>query len=270
MNARDSARRQRPHGLGPEGEAAIASLLARRPLLAFDFDGTLAPIVPVPTDAKLSRAVASRLAALSQRLPVAVISGRSLADLRQRLGFEPGYLVGSHGAEDPDDPAAAAARLLSLEPMRAHLRSRRDLLHRAGVMVEDKGLSLALHHRLSPSQPAARVAIEAVLADRPPGLEVFGGKRVVNLVPAGSPDKADALLALVQRCGADTALFVGDDVNDEPVFDRAPPHWLTLRVGRDARSRARFYLDSPADVAMLLERLRAQLDARAAGRQDAG
>ena len=250
---------RRPHVLGPEGEAALTELLARRPLLAFDFDGTLAPIVARPADARLSQAVAARLAALAERLPVAVVSGRSLADLRLRLGFVPTYLMGNHGAEDADDPEAAAAWRTALDPMRRHLAQRQALLAAAGVTVEDKGLSLALHHRLAPSQEAALAAIGTALRDGPPGISVFGGKRVVNLSPAGAPDKADALLALVARSGADCALFAGDDVNDEPVFERAPPHWLTLRVGRDAASRARFYLDSPAEMAMLLERLRQRL-----------
>lgn len=260
MNKRETEQTHRPPLLGPAGDAAIAQLLTRRPLLAFDFDGTLAPIVAAPTDARLSPAVASHLAALAKRAPVAVISGRSLADLRPRLGFKPAFLIGNHGAEDADDPSATALRRSALDPLRLHLQQRSQNLDAAGVLVEDKGLSVALHHRLSPSQPTAHAAIEGVLADLPPGLQVFGGKQVVNLVPMGSPDKADALLSLVQRCGAGSALFVGDDVNDEPVFVRAPAHWLTLRVGHDARSRARFFLDSPTDVARLLGRLRTLLD----------
>lgn len=252
---------RRPHVFGPEGEAALAELLARQPLLAFDFDGTLAPIVARPADARLSQAVAARLAALAERLPVAVVSGRSLADLRQRLGFVPTHLMGNHGAEDADDPAASAAWRAALDPLRAHLARHQALLAAAGVTVEDKGLSLALHHRLAPAQGPALDAIRDALAERPGGIHVFGGKRVINLAPAGCPDKADALLTLVARSGAGTALFAGDDVNDEPVFARAPPHWLTLRVGRDAASRARFYLDSPAEMALLLDRLRARLDA---------
>jgi trehalose 6-phosphate phosphatase len=52
-------------------------------------------------------------------------------------------------------------------------------------------------------------------------------------------------------------VFAGDDVNDEPVFESAPPHWLTIRIGRgDGRSRARYFLDSPNEMAMLLERMR--------------
>lgn len=62
--------------------------------------------------------------------------------------------------------------------------------------------------------------------------------------------------ALVARVGATAAFFAGDDVNDEPVFASAPPHWLTLRVGRDdPGSRARFCLDGPQEMTLLLERV---------------
>ena len=65
---------------------------------------------------------------------------------------------------------------------------------------------------------------------------------------------------LVARCGADCAVFAGDDVNDEPVFESAPPHWLTIRIGRDERHcAARFFLDSSSEMAMLLERMLALL-----------
>lgn len=259
----DTARR--PHIFSPEGDAALTKLLARRPLLAFDFDGTLAPIVARPADARLSQAVSARLAALAERLPVAVISGRALADLRQRLGFAPTYLVGNHGAEDADDPGTTAGWQAALNPLREHLAARQVGLGAAGVTLEDKGLSLALHYRLAPAHGPALDAIRDALAGRPPGFQVFGGKRVVNLAPADSPDKADALQALVARSGAGSALFAGDDINDEPVFARAPSHWLTLRVGRDEASRARFFLDSPAEMAMLLERLRTRLDAAGGG-----
>ncbi|ODU10464.1 MAG: trehalose-phosphatase [Rubrivivax sp. SCN 71-131] len=251
---------RRPHIFSAEGEAALAQLLSQRALLAFDFDGTLAPIVAQPAQARLSQAVAARLAALTTRLPVAVISGRSLADLRQRLGFAPTYLVGNHGAEHADEPEVAQAWRAALDPLRAHLQGRQERLLAVGVGIEDKGLSLALHHRLAASEGAALAAIEEALQGRPPGIDVFAGKRVVNVVASGCPDKADAMFALVARTGAETALFAGDDVNDEPVFERAPAHWLTLRVGRDAASRARFYLDSPTEMAMLLERLRQRLE----------
>jgi trehalose 6-phosphate phosphatase len=79
---------------------------------------------------------------------------------------------------------------------------------------------------------------------------------VVNATAAGAPDKAHAVRALLARSGASCAVFAGDDVNDEPVFESAPPTWLTVRVGRDdPKSRAQFFLDSPNEVALLLERM---------------
>ena len=79
---------------------------------------------------------------------------------------------------------------------------------------------------------------------------------VVNIVPRNAPNKASAVHALVARSGASCALFAGDDINDEPVFESAPPHWLTIRDGRGERhSAARYFLDSPSEMAMLLERM---------------
>ncbi len=84
----------------------------------------------------------------------------------------------------------------------------------------------------------------------------FGGKCVVNVVAAHAPDKGDAVVALVERAGAAAAVFAGDDVNDEAVFRRAPPHWLTVRVGPlEPTSAARFRLDDNAEVAQMLDRM---------------
>ena len=127
----------------------------------------------------------------------------------------------------------------------------------AGVGIEDKGPSIALHYRSSPLRDLRPCADpRALLAPMARWWCIFDGKMVVNAMPSGAPDKAAAVHALVQRCGAGAALFAGDDVNDEPVFAAAPPHWLTVRVGRDdPASRAQFFLDSTAEMAMLLERM---------------
>ena len=63
------------HLFTPEGEAGLAAILRKRPLLAFDFDGTLAPIVARPDDARISRRAAARLGSLAARLPVAIVTG---------------------------------------------------------------------------------------------------------------------------------------------------------------------------------------------------
>jgi trehalose 6-phosphate phosphatase len=75
-----------------------------------------------------------------------------------------------------------------------------------------------------------------------------------------APDKAQALSRLVARCGAPAALFVGDDVNDEPVFARREPSWLTVRVGRDdPATKAMYCLDGGIQIVTLLDRIQAQV-----------
>jgi len=248
------------HLFTPEGEAALAAVLRLQPLMAFDFDGTLAPIVPRPDDARISAAVATRLKALSARLPVAIVTGRAVADVRGRLGFEPQFIFGNHGAEEDAAASTDSALVCQLDVFRAALRAHADVLQLAGVVSEDKGLSIALHYRLSPDRAQAQRLIAELLTPEPAGLRVFAGKMVVNVVAANAPDKARAVNTLVERLGAAAAFFAGDDVNDEPVFVSAPAHWLTLRIGcEDLASRARFCLDGPQEMAMLLERVLSHL-----------
>lgn len=251
------------HLFTPAGEAALADAMQQKALLAFDFDGTLVPIVARPDDAHMSQAIAARLTRLAGQLPVAIVTGRSIADVQQRLGFIPRYIVGSHGAEDSDDPQSTATYRLALDRLRGQLDGRQGSLANAGIQVEDKGQSIALHYRLSRERRAAMSLIEDLLSGADPSLRIFPGKMVVNVVPADAPDKAAAVQSLVARCGAAIAVFAGDDVNDEPVFLAAPPSWLTVRVGRDdPTSRARFFLDSASEVAMMLDRMLAELPAR--------
>ena len=248
------------HLFSPEGETALARTLKLRPLLAFDFDGTLTPIVARPGDAHLSKGVAARLATLAAQLPVAVVTGRSIDDVRGRLGFEPLFIVGNHGAEEEGGAVTRSVPSDAMRRLRLHLRELLPALSAAGVTVEDKGQSLALHYRLSRTREKALQVIATALADHDESLRVFGGKLVVNVVPSLSPDKADAVNALVQRSGSTCAIFAGDDVNDEPVFARAPAVWLTIRVGRDdPRSKAQYFLDSPGEMGLLLDRMVALL-----------
>jgi len=122
------------------------------------------------------------------------------------------------------------------------------------VQVEDKTYSFALHYRLAPDPGKALETIQRSLLGLDPGLQSFGGKSVINVVLSGAPDKADAVASLMRRAGCDRAVFVGDDLNDEAVFERALPNWLTVRVGRDyPQSRASFFLDGFAQMEALLD-----------------
>jgi trehalose 6-phosphate phosphatase len=243
------------HLFTPVGEADLAATVARRPLLAFDFDGTLAPIVARPADARVPVTTLRRLRRLAHRLPTAVISGRTVEDLRHRLGFEPTHVVGNHGAEDPSLDHRPELRQ-ALDGLRKRVQQLAHELRHAGVQVEDKGASLALHYRLANDRGAATAAIGRLLQALGKGLHIFGGKMVVNVVSSSADDKAAALRRLARRTGSGAVVYLGDDVNDETVFAVREPHWLTIRVGADApESAARYCIDSTRDVPRLLDRI---------------
>ncbi len=245
--------------LSPEGLQALHEVLAHEPLLAFDFDGTLAPIVSHPDAAAVPPGLVAQLQALAQRLPTAIVTGRAVADVLPRLGFDPHYVVGNHGSEDAGRALPQAA-VLALDDLRRQIALHEAVLQSLGVLVEDKQQSLTLHHRLAPDQAQAVESIEQLLLGLDPALRRFGGKFVVNVVAAEAPDKGDAVASLVQRAGAGAAVFIGDDVNDESVFASAEPHWLTVRIGRDdPHSKARFFLDEHADVTVVLAHMLAAL-----------
>lgn len=238
------------HASTPSAIAALERLMRGRPLWALDFDGTIAPIVARPDDAKTLPQIAQALTRLSARLPIAIVTGRSAQDVKPRLGFEPAFIVGNHGA----DQSGIVASMESMSVLRRILRHHAWNLAQRDVRVEDKGLSLALHYRLAKDAPSAIQAIEAFVADLPAGYRTFGGKCVVNIVDAAAPDKADAVAALLQRSGGDSVFFAGDDLTDESVFERARPDWLTVRVERPIdTSHAMYYVNSPVELAELIE-----------------
>ena len=242
--------------LGPQGLAALTVLVRSPALFAFDFDGTLAPIRPRPDDVHVSATIALRLEKLARVRPVAIVTGRQIADVRERLGFTPSWIIGNHGAEDEGDPEAATRAFHALDALRERLRARGAGLAGAGVLLEDKGQSLALHFRTAPDRAAASTLIEDVLAGFTSTLHVFGGKLVYNAVAADAPDKAVAVQRLIARAGVQAAFFAGDDVNDEPVFMAAQPGWVTVRIGCERReSAARFCVDGPHEMAGVLDRI---------------
>lgn len=241
------------------GRAALQAALRARPLLAFDFDGTLAPLVRDPDEARVPPVLALQLQELASRLPLAIVTGRSVADVAPRLGFAAGYIIGNHGVEEAG--VAVACDVHPLEIMRGRLAGVVGGLSAAGIQVEDKGYSLALHYRQAPDAYRAVAAADAILGDLPAGLEIVPGRMVFNIVLAAAPDKGAAVASLVERTASPLALFIGDDINDESVFSRAPADWLTVRVGNDfAQTRARYFLPSYGDVEPLITTMLTMLE----------
>jgi trehalose 6-phosphate phosphatase len=132
-------------------------------------------------------------------------------------------------------------------------RLRRDLSGVEGVDVEDKWFSIAIHYRHAPSRAAARRLVTSASAGLE-GARIFGGHAVVNAVPEEAPDKGSAIEELLGRAGPRPVLYVGDDRTDEDAFGARHVD-VAVRVGRTARSAARWYVPHQEAVDDLLRAL---------------
>ena len=238
----------------PQGEAVMHRCVTRRTLLAFDFDGTLAPIVARPESASAPISVERAMRRLCEAATVAIVSGRAVADIRRRIGFHPKYVVGNHGAEGlPGQPAGPGAHP-AVAAWEAQLDAVADRLP-PGTRLENKGQSLTLHYRMADHRDSARQVLESLAGTLVPAPRSSGGKCVINLMPPDAADKFDALLALQRAEHAPNLFFVGDDETDETAFRKALPGWITVRVGHDRRSAAAYCLNSQTEIVALIARL---------------
>jgi trehalose 6-phosphate phosphatase len=234
-----------------EGRQILQDICERRVLVAFDFDGTLAPIVRDPDAAAMRKRTAALLATVARRYPCVVISGRARADVMTKVAAIPlRAVLGNHGME-PWAGLAGARRLVA--------RWRRQLAGRLpavkGVVLDDKGPSLAIHYRRAEARAEMRRRILAAVADLPRA-RVLTGKMVVNVLPVHAPNKGTAVVRLCRRLRCEATIYVGDDDNDEDAFALATKaSVLGIRVGRSRRSHARYYLPRQRDVDALLAAL---------------
>ena len=172
---------------------------AARRLLAFDIDGTLAPIVSLPRDARIPDRSQRLLAELAQHNTVAVITGRGVGDAQRMVKFKPRYLVGSHGAEGVPGFEAAGqsyARTCALWTQALHAE---DEAWRTipGVTLEEKTYSLAFHYRHAEDHDAARRILESRILHLSPWPRMIAGKCVLNFVPRDAPHTGDAFARTV-------------------------------------------------------------------------
>lgn len=240
----------------PQGELALSRLAQAQALLAFDFDGTLAPIVTRPDQARMPTGVFQRVAKLARIAPVAVISGRRLDDLRPRVPREVEMCIGNHGSERADVTVDLGPMRETCRAWLAQLQARLDDdVDAGGIFIEDKGITVSVHFRLTRDRKQAERTIVEWIGGLAPEPRVIGGKFVFNLLPAQARTKFEALVDIAREESASAVLFVGDDLTDEIVFAQAPPDWVTVRVERDRDSSARFFIHDQADIVILLDRL---------------
>lgn len=239
------------------GLQVIESLSFTRTLYAFDFDGTLAPIVSKPELARAPSETEKLLNELAACASVAVISGRSVADLQSRIKVHGDLLIGNHGLEGLGVRKENIDKAQSVcdDWMTQLNRGWGVLKNDPGTFIENKTYSLALHYRRSRNKRQARMALFSLIEKIHPSPRVILGKCVMNLLPAGGPHKGVALLEAMMRLNLKCAFYVGDDDTDEDVFSLPDNCIITARVGQKRTSQAQFFLKRQSEMNRLLKQL---------------
>ncbi|WP_369260330.1 trehalose-phosphatase [Streptomyces sp. R35] len=268
----------------PAGRDGLDAILARpaRAVIALDFDGTLAPIVPDPEQARAHPAAVPALATLAPKVAsVAVVTGRPAGVAVRHGGFAgvPGLehlvVLGHYGAERWDAVSGtvnAPAPHPGVAAVRAELPGCLDRIGAwQGTWIEEKGRAVAVHTRRASDPQAAFEALREPLTDLATrhGLIVEPGRMVLELRPPGM-DKGVALLEYVREIGAESVLYAGDDLGDLPAFAAVDklrsdgiPGLLVCSGSSEVAEladRADLVVDGPPGVVRLLSALAARLD----------
>ena len=265
----------------PDALAALPEIsrqmAGRRPALFLDLDGTLAPIAARPDLVEVPVATRELLERLAPLCPVTVVSGRGLEDLRDKVLVRSIYYAADHGFQVLGPPRSRLELVVGREHL-PQLRLAATALGRAlqtveGALVEEKGLSLAVHYRLVPeSRQTAVFRAVADVAERFPVLRVTEGKMAYEFRPPDTWDKGKALHWIMERLGmprgraqADSRvggtaplegfpLAIGDDLTDEDMFAAVEGWGLGVIVGDPGRpTRATHRVADHLEAARLLE-----------------
>lgn len=236
---------------------------ARHFALFLDYDGTLAPIVAHPGDAKIPPATRRVLESIVRRpdFTVSVISGRALDDLRARVGLDV-ILAGNHGLEisggglEFREPQAQERRSVTHE-ICEEVRERSRQIE--GVEIEDKGLTGSVHFRRMAAADVPRLASLVRAAVSPVGNQfvIRQGNKVFEIVPCVRWNKGLAVRWILERLrecpdGKISKCYIGDDVTDEDAF-RELNGGITIQVAAKTPTAARFRAKNTAETRDFLE-----------------
>lgn len=236
--------------------------VAERVFFFLDYDGTLTPIVSHPEKVNLSEEVKRLLLAFKRhpKIFLAVVSGRSLRDIRRRVGLKGIYYVGNHGLE-MFRPRCGLKQLIP-ERVVPELKRIRDRLHNRlkdidGALIEDKECILTIHYRnVDPKWvPPILMALKQEVKDSMVPLCLGLGKMVFEIRPKSTVNKGTAVLELLDQASRDEALplYIGDDQTDEDAFKALKKMGITIFVGLSGNSSAQYYVKDPFEVHRFLK-----------------
>ncbi len=229
----------------------------KRPFMFLDYDGTLTPIVETPEQAFLGSEMKETLERLKEIVPVAIVSGRSLDDLRERVAIEGIYYAGNHGAEiyDGDNVIISRETELERQRMKELVRELKDTLGAMeGVIIEDKGITTSVHFRKVKVKELGRLIriFNDIIREYSETFRVTTGKKVFEIRPLSAWNKGEAVEWILQRYGHGMMpIYLGDDVTDEDAFKVVQGRGVSIGVGLNCR--VDYYLRDYKEVREFLE-----------------
>jgi trehalose 6-phosphate phosphatase len=228
-----------------------------------DYDGTLTAIVSEPKKALLSDSIRQTLRALAMQVPVAILSGRELEDVRKRVDIDGIVYAGSHGFDIAGPRGLRRQEATKFLPAldAAETELRQKLAGIAGALIERKRFSIATHYRNVNENDFSKLerAVSEVAA-RHRELRRMDGKKVYELLPNTDWDKGKAVLWLLENLGLEHGkvrpIYIGDDRTDEDAFRALGQCGVGILVSEQPRPTAASYsLKDPTEVERFLQEL---------------
>jgi len=247
----------------PSALSHVQEIAARGDQLAvlLDYDGTLTPIVSSPDQAVLLNSTRTILRTLSAKIPVAILSGRELKDVRQRVDIDGLVYAGSHGFDIAGPHGLLRQEAKEFLPALdfAEKEIREKLAGIPGALIERKCFSIAAHYRKVNERdfPKLERALREVAARRQE-LRMIDGKKVYELLPNVAWDKGKAVLWLLERLALErpNPIYIGDDRTDEDAFRALERRGIGILVSEKSRATAASYLlRNPSEVERFLRNL---------------
>jgi trehalose-phosphatase len=240
--------------------------LAKHILLALDYDGTITPIVSEPKQAILDRDFKNLLREISRKkkFTVAVISGRALGDIKRMVGLKNIFYAGNHGFEIEGPglkfihPIFRKSRFYLLE-IKSKLKEKLGKIR--GVIIEDKKITLSIHYRnvrkdtINDIKKIFRIVLLPYINEKK--LKISYGKMVLEVRPNVLWNKAEAVKVIYSHTGYKKnniiTIYLGDDLTDEDVFKEMKNSDISIYVGANKKSNAKYYLKDTIEVRRFLE-----------------
>jgi len=242
--------------------------------LFLDYDGTLAPISNSPEKALLPIKTRKLLEKLSESpfCEVAIVSGRSVLDLKQMVQLKNIIYIGNHGLEIKD--RLSLTNILQPKEIRyalwdSYKRLYDDLRDISGIIIENKKFTLSVHYRMVATNFTGKVkhAVKKIMEPHliKGTLKINYGKKVIEIKPPGNWNKGSAARHLLSNKNIPNNIIpicIGDDITDEDLFLALKGNGLTIRVGKPALSHATYYIESIIKVQKLLDNILLLINSR--------